>query len=146
MRLIWAVDHELERLSKQMERQVGLTIPQRMCLLLIARQPGINPSELAAVMHLHRGTLTGILRRLQRAGLVTRHRDDRDGRRASLRVTTRGAALTRRRTGTFEGAVRRLWSSLAPGERAAAERVLEALRQELHFSRAPARRRGRSDG
>jgi len=28
MRLIWAVDHELERVSKRMESRLGLTIPQ----------------------------------------------------------------------------------------------------------------------
>src|SRR5690606_13694611 len=126
MRLIWAVDHELERLSKSMERHVGVTIPQRVCLLLIAQQPGVHPSELAAVLHLHRGTLTGILRRLGQAGLITRTLDDRDARRASLTVTARGAALIRRWTGTFVQAVRRLLASVPPRERVAAERVLGA--------------------
>ena len=28
MRLIWAIDHELERVSKRMEARLGLTIPQ----------------------------------------------------------------------------------------------------------------------
>ena len=37
MRLIWAVDHELERVSKRMEDRIGLTIPQRLSLLLSRR-------------------------------------------------------------------------------------------------------------
>jgi DNA-binding MarR family transcriptional regulator len=144
MRLIWAIDHELERLSKHMERHVGVTIPQRMCLLLIAQQPDIHPSELASVLHLHRGTLTGILRRLERAGFLTRRLDSQDARRTSLRVTAKGAAVIRRRTGTFEDAVRRLFTTTAPGERAAAERLLAALQGELRLTRGPERPRGRS--
>ena len=72
MRLIWAVDHELERVSKRMEDRIGLTIPQRLSLLLIGQNPGILASELAEVLHLHRGTLSGILRRLEHAGYIER--------------------------------------------------------------------------
>lgn len=135
MQLIWAVDHELERLSKRMERHIGITIPQRMCLLLIAQRPGIHPSELAAVLHLHRGTLTGILRRLERGGLMTRTLDEHDGRRTALRLTGRGTALIRRRTGTFEDAVRRVMAGSPPRERLAASRVLDTLREALQATR-----------
>ena len=72
MRLIWAIDHELERVSKRMEARIGLTIPQRLTLLLIGQNPGILASELAEVLHLHRGTLSGILRRLEHAGYIER--------------------------------------------------------------------------
>ncbi len=78
MRLIWAVDHELERVSKRMEDRIGLTIPQRLSLLLIGQNPGILASELAEVLHLHRGTLSGILRRLEHAGYIERTVDVRD--------------------------------------------------------------------
>ena len=53
-----------------METRLGLTIPQRMSLLLIGRTPGILASELAEVLHLHRGTVSGIVRRLEAAGYV----------------------------------------------------------------------------
>ena len=78
MRLIWAVDHELERVSKRMESRLGLTIPQRLSLLLIGRSPGILASELAAILHLHRGTLSGVLRRLEKGGYIERGFNDID--------------------------------------------------------------------
>ena len=76
MGLIWAIDPEMERVSKRMEATVGLTIPQRLSLLLIGRNPGILASELASVLHLHRGTLSGVIRRLEAAGpfIVCGHR------------------------------------------------------------------------
>jgi DNA-binding MarR family transcriptional regulator len=131
MRLIWAIDHELERVSKRMETRLGLTIPQRLSLLLIGRNPGILASELAAVLHLHRGTLSGVVRRLEAAGYVTRTVDASDARRAGLTLTPAGQRVNRRRAGTFEDAVRRVLAATLPGERAAAEHVLASLGGEL---------------
>jgi MarR family transcriptional regulator, organic hydroperoxide resistance regulator len=131
MRLIWAIDHELERVSKRMEARLGLTIPQRLSLLLIGRNPGILASELAAVLHLHRGTLSGVLRRLETAGYITRTIDASDARRAGVTLTAAGRRVNRRRAGTFEDAVRRVLGSTLASERAAAEHVLARLAGEL---------------
>jgi len=131
MRLIWAIDHELERVSKRMEDRIGLTIPQRLSLLLIGQNPGILASELAGVLHLHRGTLSGILRRLQQAGYIERTVDARDARRAGLTLTRSGQTVNRRRAGTFEDAVRRMLESVGGAERSAAEHVLSRLGAEL---------------
>jgi MarR family transcriptional regulator, organic hydroperoxide resistance regulator len=131
MRLIWAIDHELERVSKRMEARLGLTIPQRLALLLIGRNPGILASELAAVLHLHRGTLSGVVRRLEAAGYVARTVDPSDTRRAGLTLTPAGHRVNRRRAGTFEDAVRRVLASTLPSERAAAEHVLARVGSEL---------------
>jgi DNA-binding MarR family transcriptional regulator len=131
MRLIWAIDHELERVSKRMEARLGLTIPQRMSLLLIGRQPGIVASELAAVLHLHRGTLSGVLRRLEAAGYIARTVDASDARRAGLTLTAAGRKVNRRRAGTFENAVRRVLGATLASDRAAAEHVLTQLAGEL---------------
>jgi DNA-binding MarR family transcriptional regulator len=133
MRLIWAVDHELERVSKRMESRIGLTIPQRLSLLLIGRNPGILASELAAVLHLHRGTLSGVVRRLETAGYVTRTLDASDARRAGLTLTAAGQRVNRRRAGTFEDAVRRVIGATSASERAAAEQVLARLGGELRM-------------
>jgi DNA-binding MarR family transcriptional regulator len=131
MRLIWAIDHELERVSKRMEARLGLTIPQRLAMLLIGGNPGILASELAAVLHLHRGTLSGVVRRLQAAGYVIRTVDATDARRAGLTLTPAGHRVNRRRAGTFEDAARRVLGATLPAERAAAEHVLARLASEL---------------
>jgi MarR family transcriptional regulator, organic hydroperoxide resistance regulator len=131
MRMIWAIDHELERVSKRMEATLGLTIPQRMSLLLIGRNPGILSSELAKVLHLHRGTLSGIIQRLEASGYVRRTSDPNDRRRVGLTLTEAGTSINQRRSGTFEGAVRQLLASVTPGDIRATERVLSALGSEL---------------
>ena len=51
IRLMWAVDHELQRVSKRMVSQIGLTAPQRLALRFIGLQPQLTLGELAAVLH-----------------------------------------------------------------------------------------------
>lgn len=131
MRLLWAIDHELERVSKRMEATIGLTIPQRLCLLLIGTNPGILASQIADILHLHRGTLSGILQRLEAAGLITRTPEATDARRMGLALTRDGWRLKGQRAGTFERAVRRMLAHVSDADRRAAERVLVTLRREL---------------
>jgi DNA-binding MarR family transcriptional regulator len=131
MQAIWAVDHELERVSKVMERRIGLTIPQRMTALLIARNPGIVASALAAQLRLHRGTMTGIVQRLETAGLVRRQADANEGRRVGLTLTTAGRRRLAQRSGTFEAAVRHVLAHTRRAELDATSRVLTSLASVL---------------
>jgi MarR family transcriptional regulator, organic hydroperoxide resistance regulator len=105
LRLMWAVDHELHRVSKRMIGRLGLTAPQRLALRFVGRHPGLTPGRLAELLHLDPGTVSGIVKRLEGAGLVSRVRGGGDTRRMHLTLTTSGQTLNRRRKGTVESAV-----------------------------------------
>src|SRR5262245_42112806 len=110
MRLIWSLDHALHKTSKGMKSRVGVTGPQRLAIRLIARFPGIPPGELAELLYVHPSTLTGVLKRLERRGLVKRRPDPRDGRRVFLGVTENGRRVGAASAGTVEAAVQRVLS------------------------------------
>jgi DNA-binding MarR family transcriptional regulator len=131
MRLIWAVDHELQSVSKRMEVTLGLTVPQRMALLLLGRSPGLLASDLADLLHLHPGTISGVVARLESAGMLVRAGDADDGRRQRLVLTARGRKSNLRRAGTFQAAVRRTLATSTRADLDAAERVLTRLAGEL---------------
>jgi len=131
LRIIWALDHALTRKSKRMERELGVTGTQRFVLRLAARRPGISAGELAAVLHLHRSTLTGVLERLTRRGLLTRLPDAADGRRALFRVASTGRAIAFRRGGSVEACARKALRRASPGDLRATERVLLAMIEAL---------------
>ncbi len=131
MRLMWKVDHDLQSASRRMESIVGLTSQQRLCVLLVGRHPRVTPSGLAALLHLDRGTITGIVRRLEAAGFVARDSNPEDGRSVHLRLTARGRKTNRARRHTVEDAVRRTLERLPPADLAAAERLLTRLADEL---------------
>ena len=95
MQLLWAVDHGLQRTSKGMLRRLGVTGPQPLALRLIGQFPSISAGDLAALLHVHPSTLTGILARLLEQRLILRAVDTRDARRSVLRLSRRGMRSTR---------------------------------------------------
>lgn len=131
MQALWALAHELESASQRMRASVGVTSPQRLVLRLIAHFGQATPADLAAVLHVDRSSLSGVLARLESAGLVGRERDPNDGRRAILTLTPRGQALNDWRVGTVEESVRRALQRLSPRKTAVAREVLGALVEEL---------------
>lgn len=132
MRTLWQLEHALERASKRMEDRLGVTGPQRLALRVIGVMPDIGPAELAAALHLHPSTITGVIQRLARRGLITRTQHPEDGRRVHLRVTRAGARLNRPSApGTVEQAVARALRRTARRERTVTMAVLDRLAEEL---------------
>lgn len=131
LRALWAVDHGLRSLSKRMLSELGLTGPQRFVLRILGRVPKIMPSELAELLHLDRGTVSGIVERLVEQQLVLRHAHPQDGRSVLLQLSARGKLFDREAAGTVEASVRRALGSLPEAKVEAAVEVLEALAREF---------------
>ena len=131
MRLLWAVDHNLQLTSKRMVGAIGLTGPQRMVIRLIGRFPGISAGKLAATLHLHPSTLTGVLKRLESRGLIWRKPDPADGRRALFGLTPKGKELDSPTEGTVESAVQVALSKMPPAMIEAAAQALTQIAREL---------------
>jgi DNA-binding MarR family transcriptional regulator len=131
LRLIWAVDHGLQKASKRMAASVGVTGPQRLVLHVVGRFPGISVGQLAATLHVHTSTLTGVLKRLERRRLLDRRPDPRDGRRAALGLTPAGRRLDISVAGTVEVAVLQVLDDLPKRKAAAAREALTMLARQL---------------
>ena len=131
IRRMWAVDHELQRASKRMVGRIGLTAPQRLAVRFIGRHSGVTLGQLAELLHLHAGTVTGIVRKLEELGLVVQTRSLEDTRRRHLALTAKGRQIDRRRKGTVEAAVRRTASSVTSRELATAAAVMDVLAKNL---------------
>jgi DNA-binding MarR family transcriptional regulator len=131
MRLLWAIEHRMERTSKRMDADMGVTGPQRLVLRMLERHPGSSAGALAAATHLHPSTLTGILQRLLDKRLIARVPDPADSRRVQLRARPRARAITRVTAGTVEAAVQAVLSRSRPSDVAGASRVLGSLAEAL---------------
>jgi DNA-binding MarR family transcriptional regulator len=127
MQVLWRVVHGIERSSKEMAISRGVTGPQRLVLRLVGLRPGVSAGAVAATLHVHPSTLTGVLRRLELQGLLTREPDVADRRRAVLRLTSKGQRLNDARHGTVEAKVQRALRSLTTEEQACARRALAAV-------------------
>jgi DNA-binding MarR family transcriptional regulator len=135
MRVIWAVDHALQRRSKAMEAALGVTGPQRLVIRMIGRFPSIHARQLADILHVHPSSLTAVLKRLEARHLVRRWPDERDRRRWLLGLTRKGQALNRDLPGTIEAAVQRVLRTTGRDELEATRAVLSRLARELDGGR-----------
>lgn len=131
LRVLWAVTHGLESRSKRMLATLGVTGPQRLVLRLVGHQGRISAGQLAEALHVHPSSLTGLLKRLEDAGLLRRESDPRDRRRALFELTPAGLRLNRQRRGTIEAVVESTLESQPAARVAATKALLSALARAL---------------
>jgi len=88
-RIIRAIDLR----SRFLVTNYGLTGPQLMVLKELSVHGGVYVAELTRAIHLSQPTVTGILDRLEKRGLVRRQRSDQDRRRVQVWLTGDGERL-----------------------------------------------------
>lgn len=86
---------ESRRLTKGMAREVGLTGPQLTVLKLLETFPDLSLSSLSERIRAQNSTVTGIIDRMEREGLVTRERSKTDRRVVFIRLTDKGKHLAK---------------------------------------------------
>jgi MarR family transcriptional regulator, organic hydroperoxide resistance regulator len=86
---------ESRRLTKEMAREVGLTGPQLTVLKLLETFQDLSLSSLSERIRAQNSTVTGIIDRMEREGLVGRERSKSDRRVVHIRLTDKGRRLAR---------------------------------------------------
>jgi DNA-binding MarR family transcriptional regulator len=137
MRSLWALDHALHKASIRMEAALGLTAPQRFVIRILGALPRLTPAQLAELLHVDRGSVTALLKRLEAKELVARSPDDQDGRRVLLSLTSSGRKLNRPARVSVEHAVASVLERTSPAELATVRRVLGRLVTALEDLDAP---------
>ena len=79
--------------SSYLARQYGLTSPQLICLKKLSKEKEMTPGRLAKEVHLSHATVTGIINRIEKKGLVQRTRSTQDGRSYLIRLTDSGLSM-----------------------------------------------------
>ena len=120
----------LLKIARELRREVhalGVTGGQVALLIQIRKHEGIGARELAELERISPAAMSGYIDRLEKAGLVTRVRDDRDRRRQVLVLTDEAERVLRsvrsRRTAWLANRLERL----SPEELAAIDAAVEPL-------------------
>ncbi len=131
MQRLWDLVHALDVRSKRMAKTVGVTGPQRLVIRVIGQLPDSTATDISATLNMHPSTLTGIVSRLQKQGLIRRTHDKADRRRSRFQLTDKGLKVDRERKGTVEAAVKRALSRADVRTIEATTYMLELLVAEL---------------
>ena len=73
--------------SRDLNRRYGLTGPQLVILNEISNHESLSVTQLARLISLSQATVTDILNRLNKKGLIERTRSDTDRRRVMIKLT-----------------------------------------------------------
>jgi len=86
---------ESRRLTKGMAAQFGLTGPQLTVIKLLEELGDLSLSSLSERIRAQNSTVTGIIDRMEREGLVKRERSTTDRRVVFIRLSEKGQRLAR---------------------------------------------------
>jgi len=90
---LYSASLAMTRIYKPLLAKLGLTYPQYLVMLVLWEQPRMSVSDIGARVFLDSGTLTPLLKRLEKSQLITRDRDAGDERRVFIALTDTGRAL-----------------------------------------------------
>ena len=122
---------ESRRITKEVARSAELTGPQLTVLKVLESLGDISLSELSERIRAQNSTVTGIIDRMEREGLVVRARSTEDRRVVHIRLTEKGARIARdiavEPMEVFRGAL----ESLSAGEVRDLLRILTKIAQRV---------------
>lgn len=90
---LYSAANAMVRAYRPLLKQLDLTYPQYLAMLVLWKDSGISVKTLGEKLHLDSGTLTPLLKRLESKGLVRRDRSELDERVRVLHVTEEGLIL-----------------------------------------------------
>lgn len=93
---LYAASHLVTRLYRPALAPLGLTYSQYLVMLVLWEASPRSVGALGERLHLDSGTLTPLLKRMERDSFITRNRDKEDERRVLITLTPVGRSLRSR--------------------------------------------------
>jgi DNA-binding MarR family transcriptional regulator len=90
---VYSTAHAFGRVYKPLLDALQLTYPQYLVMLVLWEKDGLSVKALGEKLMLDSGTLTPLLKRLEKAGFVQRRRSLEDERKMILTLSPAGLAL-----------------------------------------------------
>ena len=87
---LYGAAHAFTRAYKPLLDPIGLTYPQYLVLLFLWQSPEARVTDICAAMGLDTGTLSPLLKRLEKTGYIRRERSAEDERQVVIRLTPLG--------------------------------------------------------
>jgi DNA-binding MarR family transcriptional regulator len=115
-------------------REIGLSVPQCDVLTTLTEAEGISQQELAKRLYVTKGNISGLLDRLERAGLVERRSTAADRRQYAIYLTHPGREAAEKAIAVQHALIAATLGQLSPEKLAAFEDLLIATRDLVRAS------------
>ena len=124
-------------------RRIGVSIPQCDILTTLTEEEGVSQQELAKRLYVTKGNISGLLDRLETAGLVERREAAADRRQYSIYLTEAGRAMAEKAIAVQMKWIASTLGRMAEADLEALETRLVALRDIVREVERPTKRRRR---
>ncbi len=131
VRLLAECMQGFERFSGESVRRHGLTHAQFDIIATLGNTPGMSYKELGERTLITKGTLTGVIERLEQKGLVARERSSDDKRSFFVRLTAAGEAAFNEVFPRVVEHGKSLFSSYSEADFDELDHALRKLRQQI---------------
>jgi MarR family transcriptional regulator, organic hydroperoxide resistance regulator len=118
-------------------REIGVSIPQCDVLTTLTEQEGVSQQELAKRLYVTKGNISGLIDRLEEAGLVERRSTEIDRRQHALYLTGAGREKAERAIAVQLRWIASTLGRMADADLAALETQLIALRDIVREREQP---------
>lgn len=125
---ILAAAQAIEKAGQRIFKPHGLSVAQFNALNLLSDQAdGMCASDIAAALVVDPSNITGLLNRMNRAGLLKELENPDDGRQRLVTLSAKGRRLWQLAYADYQQQLQRLDSILSATERKTVEKVLQLI-------------------
>lgn len=90
---LYACAKEVVRRYMPLLEPLGLTYTQYLAMMVMWEHKSISVKDMSKLLYLDSGTLTPMLKKMEKSGLISRRRSEKDERMVIVSITERGEAL-----------------------------------------------------
>ena len=90
---LYAVSHLITRRYQPYLEKLGITYPQYLVLLVLWEKDGLTVNEISKKLMLNTNTVTPLLKRMEKTGLIDRNRSNEDERKVMVRLSKKGSVM-----------------------------------------------------
>lgn len=112
-------------------KECGLTHQQVMIIKLIGHKKEITISELCEEMSLSKGTVSGIVQRLEMAGYVKKVKSEQDKRNTYVTFSDKGIEFAREFKSAINSGFDEVFDNLTPEESQEVQKALKLLSSKI---------------
>jgi len=128
----------MRSLYRELEDATGAPVVMHRALAVIAAEPGIPASKLAAALGLQRSTMSHVLKALAQRKWIERRRSEEDQRSVRVYVTAAGRSMLQATAGRVAGVLQRAVKQLDERQLRELDQSLEALLGQMSPARPAA--------
>lgn len=90
---VYAASRLITREYQPFLEKLGLTYPQYLVLMILWEEDGLPVNDIAKKLILNTNTITPLLKRMEKEGIIRRKRSGDDERKVMVQLTEKGRAL-----------------------------------------------------